>query len=108
MKKQNGITLMALVLTILIMLVLATISINNLNSTDIINKTETASNIYNQSSVEQDLKMAIAQCFSLYGNLDHLGDFLDNENWTYSAGVATHKKLNVSYNIDADGSITKQ
>ena len=45
MKRQNGITLVALVITIIILLILAGISIASLTNTGLFNKTQEAKNL---------------------------------------------------------------
>ena len=55
MKKENGITLIALVITIIILIILAGISIAAINNTELFNKTKQAKNEYqNSEKVEQN------------------------------------------------------
>ena len=54
MKKQNGITLVALVITIIILLILAGISIAALSNTGIFGKAKEAKNVSNTAAYEEN------------------------------------------------------
>ena len=58
MKKQKGITLIALVLTIIILLILSGITISNLTNTGIVKKASTAAANYKTSQLEEQIKLA--------------------------------------------------
>lgn len=106
MKEQNGITLIALIITIIILVIISVVTIGNINGEGIIKRTENTATTYNVETAKADLKMAVTQCYSLYGNLDNLANFLDSSIWTYKGGIATTND-GYSFTIREDGSITQ-
>ena len=58
MNKENGITLVALVITIIILLILATISIQALTNTGLFKKANMAANSYKESQIDEQIKLA--------------------------------------------------
>lgn len=113
MKKEKGITLLVLIITIVVLLILATVSVRNINEGGIIDKAKNTTNTYNEKSAEYDLKMAITQCYSLYGNLTELESVLDNSIWEYQIlegfGKATAKEGQYQFTIDlSSGNITRE
>ena len=56
--KENGITLVALVITIIILLILATISIQSLTNTGLFKKANMAANGYKESQIDEQIKLA--------------------------------------------------
>ena len=56
--KENGITLVALVITIIILLILATISIQSLTNTGLFKKANMAANSYKESQIDEQIKLA--------------------------------------------------
>ena len=60
MKKERGITLIALIVTIIILLILATVSINLIwNDNGIIKKAQEAKKVYTQAEIKEQLEFAI-------------------------------------------------
>ena len=57
MKTQNGITLVALVITIIILLILAGISIASLTQTGLFNKTQEAKNATENATVLENTRL---------------------------------------------------
>lgn len=53
-KKENGITLVALIITIVILLILAGVSIATLSNTNLFGKSRKAVNAYKSSEIEQN------------------------------------------------------
>lgn len=53
-KKENGITLVALIITIVILLILAGVSIATLSNTKLFGKSRNAVNAYKNSEIEQN------------------------------------------------------
>lgn len=53
-KKENGITLVALIITIVILLILAGVSIATLSKTNLFGKSRNAVNAYKNSEIEQN------------------------------------------------------
>ena len=68
MKKQDGITLVALITTIIVLVILAGITIKNIKGDGTIRRAENTATTYDITTAEADLKMAVTQCYSLYGN----------------------------------------
>lgn len=56
--KENGITLVALVVTIIILLVLAGITLSNLTNTGLFKKANMAANSYKESQIDEQIKLA--------------------------------------------------
>lgn len=63
MKNQNGITLVALVITIIVLLILAGVSISLvIGQNGVLNQASNAVNAQEQATVKQDVEMAVASC----------------------------------------------
>ena len=107
MKKEKGITLVTLIITIVLLIIIATVTITSMEDDKIIDKTKESVSKYNQEAAEYDLKMAITQCYSLYGNLEKIGDFLDSSIWNYENGIATTIDGKFSFSITEEGEVTK-
>ena len=111
MKKQDGITLVALITTIIVLVILAGITIKNIKGDGTIRRAENTATTYDITTAEADLKMAVTQCYSLYGNLDNLSNFLDKEIWTLTRPLLTGvlykatTKDGYSFNVKNDGTI---
>ena len=58
-RKSNGITLVALVITIIILLILAGISISELTGSGLFQKAEEATKKYEEKQLEEELKLEI-------------------------------------------------
>lgn len=114
MKKQNGITLVALITTIAIIVILAGITIKNIKGDGTIRRAENTATTYDITTAEADLKMAVTQCLSLYGKLENLADFLDDKIWTITKSFDTEVMYNAttkegySFKIKKDGTIELQ
>ena len=80
-RKNNGITLIALVITIIVLLILAGISIAMLTGDNgILKKATTAKNTTNQTSAEEKVKIAVYGSYDISGNIniDELNSNLEN------------------------------
>ena len=58
MKKENGITLVAMVITIIILLILATVSINLVMNNGLLNKAKSAVDKYSEGEITEQIKLA--------------------------------------------------
>ena len=61
MKKENGITLVALVISIIILLILATVSISLVINNGILDKAKSAVDKYSDGEVEEQIKLAYSE-----------------------------------------------
>ena len=61
MKKNSGITLVTLIITIIILLVLATVSINLIMNGDLIGKAKTAVDKYSDGEIEEQIELAYSE-----------------------------------------------
>ena len=75
MKKKEGITLVALIITIVVLLILTMVSINLVINSGIINKTKVIVNKYSQEEMQEQLKLAALTCY-MNGNYDNVQDYL--------------------------------
>ena len=57
MKKEKGITLVALMITIVVLIILAVVSITSISEGDIINGAQTAANAYSNASAKHQYYM---------------------------------------------------
>ena len=118
MKKQNGITLIALVVTIIVLLILATISVSVLMGNDgIINSSKDAKDDTEIAEEKEILSTATAQAIAqdVYGNIikDVLQNELDKETGNGKTEVfdvgetleVLFTETNRYYSIDKDGKI---
>ena len=62
MRKVNGITLIAFVITIIILLILATVSINLVINNGILDKAKTAVDKYSEGEICEQIKLAYLEC----------------------------------------------
>ena len=58
MKKENGITLVALIITVIVLLILATVSINLVINNGILDKAKTAVDKYSDEEIEEQIKLS--------------------------------------------------
>lgn len=114
---KNGITLMALVVTIIILLILAGISIGMLSGDNSIIKQ--AGNAKTQTDIAQEKEIleqatVVAMGKSKYGNIEK--QYLDSELSNYSEvdsteevdeGIQVTFKTSRTYLVDADGNVTQ-
>lgn len=80
-RKNNGITLIALVITIIVLLILAGISIAMLTGDNgILKKATTAKKTTKQTSAEEKVKIAVYGSYDISGNIniDELNSNLEN------------------------------
>ena len=69
--KNKGITLLALIVTVIIMLILASVSIRIITSGGIIDKTKETVTLYNEATEKEELELAkIAATDYVTGNID--------------------------------------
>ena len=61
MKKQSAITLIALIITIIILLILATVSISLIINNGMLDKAKNAVNTYSESELEEKIKLAFSE-----------------------------------------------
>ena len=61
LKNKNGITLVALIITIIVLLILAMVSISLVMNSGIINKSKTAVDKYSQEEVQEQIKLAYSE-----------------------------------------------
>ncbi len=97
MKEQKGITLIALIITIIILVIISVVTIGNINGEGTIKRAENTATTYNVETAKADLKMAVTQCYSLYGNLDNLANFLDNNIWTLEKTIIVTSNGSYAY-----------
>lgn len=70
-KQQNGVTLIALVVTIVILLILATISISVISGRNgLVDRTQDAQNSVGQKRAEEKVETEILKSYDKYGNID--------------------------------------
>ena len=60
-KEQNGITLVALIITVIILLILAMVSISLVINSGIITKTKTTVDKYSEEEIGEQIKLAYAE-----------------------------------------------
>ena len=124
LKKEKGITLIALVITILVLLILAGIAISMVvGNNGIMNKTTTAVETHRNASAEEEIALAWANCEVDY-NVGKAGDYtakredyytVENLN-KYLVGKGTVSEINyvedgestVTYTSSTDVNITEQ
>ena len=80
LKKENGITLVALVISIIVLLILAIISINLVINNGILDKAKTAVDKYSEGEIEEQIKLAYLelQAEKLYNSNVNDDEFLTN------------------------------
>ena len=112
MKNQKGITLVALVITIIVLLILAGVSISLVvgNNGVLTNATKAVST-NNEAAAEQDVKMAVASCYTDYmsawatnGNVE-LSSYIEAEdlNNYLTSGSVTLSSDTYTYTPDDTG-----
>lgn len=62
MKKENGITLVALVISIIVLLILATVSISLVFNNGILDEAKSAVDKYSEGEIEEQIKFAYIEC----------------------------------------------
>ena len=111
MQGQKGITLVALIITVIILLILATVSINLVINGGIIDKTKSAVDKYSEEEELEQIKLAVISAqmigngFLTKGNLDTelQAHFNDNKTVEDSSNGWNYK----SYKIDKEGNVEK-
>ena len=80
MKKENGITLVAMVITIIILLILATVSISLVMNNGILDKAKSAVDKYSEGEIEEQIKLSYLelQTEKLYNSNVNDTEFLTN------------------------------
>ena len=79
-KLEKGITLIALIITIIILLILAGVTIGTLSRTGIFNKAKQTASTYSEKKAEEDVSLLLKEwMMDNAGNGITLGDFLDTK-----------------------------
>lgn len=81
MKKENGITLVALIVSIIVLLILATVSIQVLTGDNgLLTKSKTAVDKYSEGEIEEQIKLAYTewQTAKLTGTTENVNNFIKN------------------------------
>lgn len=109
MKNQKGITLVALVITIIVLLILAGVSISLVvGQNGVLNQASNAVNKQEQATVKQDVEMAVASCTTdMYAALatntaSNIDTYLTQEklsDYCDSKATVTYTKPTVTYAI---------
>ena len=77
---EKGITLIALIITIIILLILAGVTIGTLSRTGIFNKAKQTASTYSEKKAEEDVSLLLKEwMMDNAGNGITLGDFLDTK-----------------------------
>ena len=112
LKESKGITLIALVITIIILLILAGVTIATLTGDNgILKKAGDAKTQTEQAKEDENLKIAIAGSYGTDGklNLKDLKDNLENQGISYTGGNEFPLEVTVNgekKKIDANGNVT--
>jgi type II secretory pathway pseudopilin PulG len=109
MKKQKGITLVALVITIIVLLILAGVSISlALGNNGVLTRSSQAVVLNEQATVEQDVKMGAADCITAYWSdwamnaSVRKGAYFTNEALNNSATIATENGVKITHYAKKD------
>ena len=80
MKKENGITLVAMVITIIVLLILAIVSINLVMNGGIIDRAEKGTKAYTEAEIGEQIKLAYSEYqLSQYSdNTENVNEFIKN------------------------------
>lgn len=107
MKNQKGITLVALVITIIVLLILAGVSISLVvGQNGVLNQASNAVNKQEQATVKQDVEMAVASCTTdMYAAMatntsSDINEFLTQANlskYCDSSATVTYTRPTVTY-----------
>ena len=96
MKNQKGITLVALVITIIVLLILAGVSISLVvGNNGVLSQATNAVNKNNTAAAQQEIRMAVASCYT---------DFMSA--WATNASVEFDTYLRNVNNYVNDGTVT--
>ena len=80
-KKDNGITLLALIITIVILLILAGVSISTINNSGLLKKSTNAKKTYDESAAnETNTLQSYEDILDEYASLKTVGDYIDEIN----------------------------
>ena len=93
LKNKNGITLVALIITIIVLLILAMVSISLVMNSGIINKSKTAVDKYSQEEVQEQIKLAYSewQMGQYSGETRTAAEFMQAKlNSIYGTGAVTN------------------
>ena len=93
LKNKNGITLVALIITIIVLLILAMVSISLVMNSGIINKSKTAVDKYSQEEVQEQIKLAYSewQMGQYTGETRTAAEFMQAKlNSIYGTGAVTN------------------
>ena len=119
MKKERGITLIALIITIIVLLILAVVTINALNEGSIFAHANNAVTRYSEEAEKEQMKLSVAewQIEKYYGTSETFLSYMQNKlsgivnsssDITESQGVLTvNTKNGNTYTITESGTITK-
>ena len=114
MRKQstnNGITLIALIITIAVLLILASITIRSVTDGGILSQAQDATKNYSDEQEELEIKKAIIDFSTKKQDGKNLADFLKEKEWckdaveTEDGKVDLTTKRNVMYKVDENGSV---
>ena len=80
MKKENGITLVALIVSIIVLLILATVSISLVVNNGILDKAKSAVDRYSEGEIGEQIKLAHQeyQMAQFTGTTENVNDFIKN------------------------------
>lgn len=98
-KQENGITLIALVITIIILLILAGVTISIVMNSGVIEKSQTAANDYNYEQAREKLRLAILE----YNFAGYAGEQEEFEQIIENIGGTAEPKENGGYDVTIDG-----
>ena len=102
---QNGITLIALIITIIVMLILVGVTINVALNGGLFTKASEAAEVMQIAAEKEELLSAVMGAIGNDGKIQ-FGDIVLPTGWTGSNGTYTSPKGNV-YTVDANGKITE-
>lgn len=109
-KNQNGITLISIVVTIIILLILAGISISTLSGDNgILNQATTAKQETEEASIKETIKLSYITAKMLGGNISkNMKEGLEETYGTGKVNVITPDNENYQIEIDKIGTYTLQ
>ena len=102
MKKNNGITLIALIVTIIILLILAGVALNLITGSDgILGKATKAVDEHNNQSAKEEFEMLVSEAKMAY-----FADYDENSKMSFMDFFKEYTKDKENINVDDNGSCT--